>query len=94
MSPRLAFYAKVRRPRERRDQNVALVLAAGLFWSVTGDLTTPPLGTTPAFIARDIRLVHEDGSVSDAMLEYLDTSFVSHLELQAAEDIATERRAA
>lgn len=94
MSPRLAFYAKVRLPRERTDQKRALVEAAGLFWSVTGELTTPPLGTTPAFIASDIRLVHEDGSVSDAMLDYLDASFLTHLELQAAEDIATERRAA
>jgi hypothetical protein len=92
--PRLAYYAKLRQPLQRADQQRALVTAAGLFWLITGYLTTPPIGTTPAFTASDVRLVYEDGSVSDAMLENLDASFIAKLELEAAEDIATPRRVA
>ncbi|WP_454056064.1 hypothetical protein [Cupriavidus sp. Marseille-Q8015] len=90
----LAYYAKMFQRRELADEKRALVEAAGLFWSVTGELTTPAIGRTPAFIASDIRLVHDDGSVSDAMLDHLHADFVAHLEQQAAEDIAESRRAA
>lgn len=91
---RLAYYAKLRQPRPRADQQRALVTAAGLFWLITGDLTTPAIGRTPAFIATDVRLVFEDSSVSDAMLDNLDPAFIAKLELEAADDIATARRAA
>ncbi|AJG19037.1 hypothetical protein [Cupriavidus basilensis] len=90
--PSLSTYARVfRKPRLRADEAQAVVTAAGLFWSVTGELTTPALGQTPKFVASDVRLISDDGSETTEMLDNLHPDFVAHLEEQAAESIAEER---
>ncbi|MCY0856008.1 hypothetical protein [Cupriavidus sp. D39] len=70
--PSLSTYARVfRQPRLRTDQVQAVVTAAGLFWSVTGEFTTPGLGQAPRFQATDVRLVNADGSETTEMLDDL-----------------------
>lgn len=80
-----------RRPRLRADEAQAVVTAAGLFWSVTGEITTPGLGHAPKFVASDVRLINADGSETTEMLDNLHPAFVAHLEEQAAESMAEER---
>ncbi|NSX14031.1 hypothetical protein HTY52_08095 [Cupriavidus taiwanensis] len=93
--PSLATYAKViRRQPPQADQQRAVVLTAGLFWSVTGEFSTPAPGCSPAFIASDIRLVNDDGSETADMLDLLADAFVSQIEEQAAESVMEDRRAA
>lgn len=88
----LSTYARVfRQPRLRTDEAQAVITAAGLFWSVTGELTTPALGHAPKFVASDVRLINPDGSETTEMLDNLHPDFVSHLEEQAAESMAEER---
>ena len=93
--PSPAANAKVfRRQPARADQQRAVVHTAGLFWSVTGEFTSPAPGRTPAFLASDIRLVNDDGSETDDMLDLLADAFVSQIEEQAAESLREDRRAA
>lgn len=93
--PSHAANAKVfRRQPARADQQRAVVHTAGLFWSVTGEFTTPALGSMPAFISSDIRLVNDDGSESDDMLDLLADAFVSQIEERAAESLMEDQRAA
>lgn len=92
---RLATYARVfRQPPKRADQQHAVVTIAGLFWSVTGEFTTPAPGRTPAFIASDIRLVNDDGSETADMLDLLADAFVALIEEQAVESLMEAPRAA
>ncbi|MCY1312719.1 hypothetical protein D9M69_361910 [compost metagenome] len=72
----------------------ALVLAAGLHWSVIGEFTSPPSGSTPAFIASDVRLVNDDGSETADMLHHLAPVFVAQLEQQVIESLLEERTGA
>ncbi|WP_373379873.1 hypothetical protein [Cupriavidus nantongensis] len=93
--PTPATYATVfRRPPPRKDQQRAVVHTAGLFWSITGEFTTPTPGRASAFIASDIRLVNDDGSETADMLDLLADAFVSQIEEQAAESLMEDRRAA
>ncbi|MGE8369345.1 hypothetical protein [Cupriavidus sp.] len=68
-------------------------MAAGLFWSVTGEFTTPAPGRSPAFIACDIRLVNDDGSESASMQDLFAKAFIEQIEELAAESLAEDRRA-
>ncbi|MGT2505709.1 hypothetical protein [Cupriavidus basilensis] len=90
--PSTSTYVQIsRQPRPRADEAQAVVTAAGLFWSVTGEFTTPALGQTPKFVASDVRLVNADGSETTEMLDNLHPDFVAHLEEQAAESMVEER---
>ncbi|GAB7543444.1 hypothetical protein [Cupriavidus sp. 8B] len=90
--PSLSTYARVfRQPRLPTDQVQAVVTAAGLFWSVTGEFTTPGLGQAPRFQATDVRLVNADGSETTEMLDDLHPDFIAHLEEQAVESLEEDR---
>lgn len=83
--------AKIVRPSPLRDQVSTVLSAAGLFWSVTGEFTTPGLGQAPRFQATDIRLINTDGSETSDMQDNLHADFVAHLEDQAVESLAEDR---
>ncbi|MEZ7780495.1 hypothetical protein O4A46_01650 [Cupriavidus gilardii] len=90
--PALATYTKiVRRPQLRVDEASTVVHAAGLFWSVTGEFTTPAIGRTPAFLPTDVRLVNDDGSETEDMLDNLHPTFVAHLSELAVESLQDDR---
>ncbi|MGO4326762.1 hypothetical protein AB4Z48_18205 [Cupriavidus sp. 2TAF22] len=89
--PTLKSFARIFPGTQRTDEARVIVTAAGYAWSVSGELTTPGFGQTPRFAAASIRAVNDDGSENGELLDYLDSNFVQHLELQAAESLAEER---
>lgn len=90
--PSPATYARIFRAPARADETRTVVQCAGLFWSITGEFTTPALGRTPAFTATDVRLVNDDGSESADMLDMLASAFVAQLQAQAVESLTEGRR--
>ncbi|AMR77642.1 hypothetical protein [Cupriavidus nantongensis] len=69
-------------------------MTAGLFWSVTGEFSTPGIGQTPMFEASDIRLINDDGSESAPMQDIFSKAFIEQLEADAVESLTEGGRAA
>ncbi|MBP0629946.1 hypothetical protein [Cupriavidus sp. AcVe19-1a] len=92
----LSTYAEVlgRLLQHASHREHAIVLVAGLHWSVFGEFTTSPSGSTATFIASDVRLVNDDGSETTDMLDHLAPMFVAQLEQQVIDSLLEGRRAA
>ncbi|AOZ06732.1 hypothetical protein [Cupriavidus malaysiensis] len=91
--PAPAFLAPATAPRlPRADEQSAVVMTAGEWWSVIGEFTTPGPGQAPAFVAASIRMVNADGSQGPELIDFFTAMSVAEFERLAVEFL-TEGRA-
>ncbi|AOY93806.1 hypothetical protein BKK79_19875 [Cupriavidus sp. USMAA2-4] len=77
--------------RPRADEQSAVVLTAGEWWSVIGEFTMPAPGQAPAFVAASIRMINADGSQGPELVDFFSAMSVAEFERLAVEFLAEGR---
>jgi len=77
--------------RPRADEQAALVLTAGEWWSVIGEFTTPGPGQEPAFVAASIREIRDNSTQGPELIDFFSAASIAEFERLAVEFLVEGR---